>query len=87
MTLTEQLSYSRMNEATTVLGDPNAVYGPVDSLGARLSLGFGRWSVALWGENLADDDAITYGFTNSLTERLNYLQKPRSYGLTIGYSL
>jgi iron complex outermembrane receptor protein len=87
MTLTEQLSYNRMNEATTVLGDPNAVYGPVDSLGARISLGFGRWNVALWGENLADDDAVTYGFTNSLTERLNYLQKPRSYGLTIGYTL
>jgi iron complex outermembrane receptor protein len=86
--LSEQLSYSWIGRAASVLGDANAFYGPVRSLSARLSLVWpnGRWHAALWAENLANDAAVTYGFTNSLTERLNYLQKPRSFGVTAGYS-
>lgn len=87
--LAEQVSYSWGDRATAVLGDPNALYGPVKSLGARLSLLLpdGHWNTALWGENLTNARAITYGFTNSLTERTNYLQRPRAYGVMVGYLL
>ena len=43
------------------------------------------WSLAAWGRNLTDEDAVTYGYTNFLGDRSYSLQMPISYGVNFIY--
>lgn len=84
-----QLNYAHKDTMISVLGDTVADTDDYDEIGARVSLGAvdGRWEVALWGRNLADDDAVTYGYTNFLGDRSYSLQQPLSYGMTLLISM
>ena len=78
-----QLAYSYKDEQVAALADPNAIYGPTKSVDARITLGSneGEWQVALWGQNITDEDSLTYAFTNFLGGQTVYRQRPASYGV------
>ena len=87
LTVAAQADYSYKDDITSILGDANSRTEDLESLGARISVGSadGRWELAAWGRNLADEDAVTYGYTNFLCDRSYSLQMPRSYGVNFMY--
>ncbi len=86
MTASLQADYSWLDKALSALGDANAGYGPIPMLGASAMLVSDKgWSLQLWGRNLTDERRHTYGFTSILGDNQFYIQKPRSYGVTLGY--
>lgn len=82
-----QLDYSWVDKQFAALADPLAVYGPIKSLGARLSWVSSDqdWEMSLWGKNIADQISDTYSFTNNSGARTVYRQQPRSYGIDVRY--
>jgi outer membrane receptor protein involved in Fe transport len=55
--------------------------------GARLGYetGDGHWKVMLWGKNLADEYYVTNLIASSDTTA-RFIGRPRTYGLTVGYT-
>lgn len=85
--LRAQLNYSWSDKQFAALADPVAQYGPMRSLGGRLSLrdGSDAWELSLWAKNLADQISDTYSFTNNSAARTVYRQQPRSFGIEAVY--
>ena len=83
-----QFAYSWQDDQVAQLADPQATYGPVKSLGARVSVSDAndQWEVALWGRNITDENSETYAFTNFLGGRTVYHQRPASYGVEVTYN-
>jgi len=83
------LAYSWQDETYSQVSaiDPFKIdaYGILDG---RVTLGpvDGRWSVALWGQNLADEG---YWFSNGLAQDnvIRYTGMPRTFGLAFNYNL
>lgn len=88
LTAKAQLNYSWSDNQFAALADPVALYGPIRSLGARLTLGSyeGTWEVSIWGDNLEDKVSETYSFTNNSGARTVYRQKPNNYGISFTYN-
>ncbi len=78
--------YSRVFNATNDLLDEWEVWNATLTLyGARQN-----WFVELWGRNLKDDDHVTGQYLGDQNVGLatnQFLLEPRTYGLTLGYSL
>lgn len=87
MLLSSELDYDWIGKAISALGDPNAGYGPLPALGASLALSKPDvgWTIMAWGRNLTDSRQLTYGFTDVLYDHEFYVQRPRSYGITLRY--
>ncbi|BFM07252.1 TonB-dependent receptor [Halioxenophilus aromaticivorans] len=83
-----QLDYSWSDNQYAALSDPLAVYGPVKKVGTRLSLGSADeiWELALWADNIENENSDTYSFTNNSGARSVYRQQPVSYGVTFTYN-
>ncbi len=86
-TLRAQADYSWSDQQFAALADPVAQYGPIKSLGGRLTLRSGSdvWELSLWGKNLADQVSESYSFTNNSAARTVYRQQPRSFGVEAVY--
>ncbi len=83
-----QADYSYRDELQPIVGvgdDSVSFIDPLKLLGARVSYGANssRWEISIWGRNLTDGDAVTYAYTNFLTDRSYSLQSPRSWGTTL----
>jgi iron complex outermembrane recepter protein len=69
------------------LADPTT-FGHEESLGARIGVynPAEHWNVSLWATNLLDARPLTYAFAGSEGERVSFYQKPRSVGVSLGYT-
>lgn len=57
-------------------------------LNARLAYQFSsHWDIAVWGKNLEDSRELRYQETSFLQVRRGFYQPPRSYGISLQYSL
>jgi len=82
------------NQFPNVPGNPSAVsptYGESDSY-EKYNLSVGAYigedlTVTLYGENLADDDSITYIHPEGFFDSRFGTQQPRTYGVRVGYEL
>lgn len=86
-TLRAQADYSWSDQQFAALADPVAQYGPIKSLGGRLTLRSANdvWELSLWGKNLADQISESYSFTNNSAARTVYRQQQRSFGVEAVY--
>ncbi len=85
--ITLQADYSFRDELQPIVGvgpDDVSFIDELVQLGMRFGFGpnDGRWETALWGRNINDGDAVTYVYTNFLSDRSYSLQKPASWGTT-----
>lgn len=83
-----QMDYSYSGKQAALLGDPNAIYGALQDLGASIgisSLGEKGWSFELWVRNLTNQSTNTYSFTSFYGGKTFYRQIPRSFGGVVGY--
>jgi len=81
---TSEIGYNWVGKSISAFGDPNAGYGPVPNLSLRTTIAWDSgWSVTGWAQNLADDRNHTYGFTDLFFDSEFYVQKPRSFGVTL----
>ena len=84
-----QLSYTYTSEMTQFLADPLSRSEDVSNVGLRLSLENrpAGWSLALFAQNLLDEDNKTFAYGNLLGNQTYARQKPRLVGLELKVSL
>ncbi len=79
------------NERTRQVGGAQVQFGHVDSVSlvnARLGLydDNTRWSAALWGRNLTDEEYLTNTVRDFLGTLVHFHGTPRTYGVELEYS-
>jgi len=83
-----QAQYSWTDEQSSTLAGTNVQYGEVDKLGLRFAVGpaDGSWELAIWTDNLENQNASTYSFTSTEGGQVVYRQLPRNYGAELTYN-
>lgn len=86
--VTVQASYTWKDNMLVALGDPNGKTSKIGSFGMRMEVGpkSGRWTAALYVDNMLDKHGDTYSFTGSDNSRVQYLQTPRWVGCDLRYN-
>ncbi|GAN70446.1 TonB-dependent receptor [Acetobacter syzygii] len=85
---TLQASYTWKDNMWAALGDNNAKTSKISSLGLRMEVGpkTGKWTAAVYVDNLQDNHGSTYSFTGSDGNRAQYIQTPRWVGCDLHYN-
>lgn len=85
---TLQASYTWKDNMWVALGDPNAKSSKISSLGLRMEFGpkTGKWTAAVYVDNLQNKHGTTYSFTGSDDNRAQYIQTPRWVGCDLHYN-
>lgn len=85
---TLQASYTWKDNMWAALGDSNAQTSKISSLGLRMEVGpkTGKWTAAVYVDNLQDNHGSTYSFTGSDGNRAQYIQTPRWVGCDLHYN-
>ncbi|AEG49533.1 TonB-dependent receptor [Sphingobium chlorophenolicum L-1] len=84
LTLTAGANWAWSDKTVSFLADTQADYGPIRNLSANIELASSSgWSGTLWANNITKSANRTYSFTDIFGERGYYLQKPRTYGVTV----
>jgi len=82
--LTSGVNWSWSGKTVSFLADTQSDYGPIRNLSANVEIASGSgWSANIWANNITKSANRTYSFTDILGERAYYLQKPRTYGVTV----
>ncbi|GBR08260.1 TonB-dependent receptor [Acetobacter oeni] len=83
-----QASYTWKDNMLVALGDPNGKTGKVSSMGLRMEVGpkTGKWTAAVYVDNMLNEHSDTYSFTGSDNSRVQYLQTPRWVGCDLRYN-
>ncbi|MBR9806414.1 MAG: TonB-dependent receptor [Alphaproteobacteria bacterium] len=84
-----QLSYTYTSEMTQFLADPLSRSEKVSDMGLRLSIENKPkgWSLALFAQNLLDEDNKTFAYGNLLGNQTYARQRPRLVGLEFKVSM
>lgn len=86
--LTLQASYTWKDNMLVALGDPNGKTSKIGSMGLRAEFAprNGKWSAAVYVDNMLNKHGTTYSFTGSDNSRVQFLQTPRWVGFTLKYN-
>ncbi|AHI23979.1 TonB-dependent receptor [Komagataeibacter xylinus] len=86
--VTLQASYTWKDNMWTALGDNNAKSSKISSLGLRMEVGpkTGKWTAAVYVDNLQNNKGSLYSFTGSDNNRVQYIQTPRWVGCELHYN-
>lgn len=85
---TLQASYTWKDNMWAALGDSNAQTGKISSLGLRMEFGpkTGKWTAAVYVDNLQNNARSNYSFTGNDGNRVQYIQTPRWIGCDLHYN-
>ncbi|GAA4489299.1 hypothetical protein GCM10023157_38520 [Gluconacetobacter asukensis] len=86
--VTLQASYTWKDNMLVALGDPNGKTNKISSMGLRMEVGpkTGKWTAAVYVDNMLNQHGNTYSFTGSDNSRVQYLQTPRWVGCDLRYN-
>lgn len=86
--LTFQVSNTWKDNMLVALGDPNGMTSKISSMGMRMEIGpkTGKWTAAVYVDNMLDKHGNTYSYTGSDNSRVQYIQTPRWVGCDLRYN-
>ncbi|AOX18810.1 TonB-dependent receptor [Kozakia baliensis] len=86
--LTFQVSSTWKDNMLVALGDPNGMTSKISSMGMRMEIGpkTGKWTAAVYVDNMLDKHGNTYSYTGSDNSRVQYIQTPRWVGCDLRYN-